>query len=100
MIDGKALRKARRMLRVRAHSEFPEMVAYDQLGPSIEAALVACEIDVEDTLAFVAGVVEKNSNRLAEHGITSPYQMALFRAAIANGIAIGVEATDHEIGGR
>lgn len=96
MIGRKELMQARRALRKRASKQFPELTAADIPGPSLEAALKANDINVDETMKFVYSVIKANRLRLADQGVVSKYQQALYAAAMANGIAIGVLAADLE----
>lgn len=94
MIKGKQLRKARRTLRLRAHTEHPDLVALDANGPSVAAALMSVGIDVDSADDFVQSLVRKNSKRLAEQGLITRRQQTLYATALAYGIALGLQAAE------
>src|SRR3954449_51514 len=97
MIGFKELSLARRKLRQRASRRFPDLTAVDiDGGPNLQAALQAVDINVEETVKFVRSLIKQNRLRLADSGVITPHQKALYATALLNGIAIGVLAADLE----
>lgn len=94
MIKAKQLRQARRTLRLRAHEQHPDLIAADITGPSIEAALLTVGVNIEDIESFLDTIMRKNHKRLAEQGLITQRQQTLYAAAVAYGIALGLQTAE------
>lgn len=94
LLSRRDLRRARAELRRRARHEYPQLTAVDDPGLSqIEAGVRAADIKLDDLYEFCEEIMESNDERLrAAHGVLDKLISRVVKAALMNGIIIGVMA--------